>query len=299
MKYLSEALISFLCTNSSQKISLLRGLYKFDVYGAQGGGSKAGKGGYSAGVLNLIEEETVLYVYVGCRGHEIVGGFNGGGTGGRGEQNKKLLRHGGGVGGSSDIRIDPDDLDTRIIVAGGGGGACGDGWSAGGNGRGLTGGKPEQKFPEMSLLDLPNKTYGYAKLLGQSSIDSEDLGSHSGEGDGGGGGGWFGGFASYNNNGGASGGSSFALTYNSTIPQGLIHIYNKNYESVQSGTYAFNPKESYYIFTNVTHQRGVWYGNGWIKISQLQNYEFLLKEITIKCNIIITPTFFSIFLFLS
>ena len=250
MKYLSKALVSFLCTNSSQKISLLRGLYKFDVYGAQGGGSKAGKGGYSTGVLNLIEEETVLYVYVGCRGHELAGGFNGCGTGGRGDQSKKPLRHGGGVGGSSDIRIDPDDLDTRIIVAGGGGGACGDGWSAGGNGRGLTGGKPEQKFPEMSLLDLPNKTYGYAKLLGQSSIDSEDLGSHSGEGDGGGGGGWFGGFANQKleapNNNGGSGGSSYISGFS---------------ESPTSKTK--------YRFTNMNMVQGGHEGDGHISITKL------------------------------
>ena len=305
------------------------GLYNVSLCGASGGiesfdeegetpPDSPSAGGFVNGMIRILKPST-LYAYVGGRGISVEketgtveeGGFNGGGGS---ESIKKLLITGGG---STDIRADINSPFHRIIVAGGGGGSDdvdhdgkveysdiikNDG--KGGAGGGLI---SQSFFVSSSIINGYEATQsnGYSFLNGESG--SKTGSKHPNKYTNpnifhelaGAGGGWFGGFASYNNNGGASGGSSFALTYNSTIPQGLIHIYNKNYESVQSGTYAFNPKESYYIFTNVTHQRGVWYGNGWIKISQLQNYEFLLKEITIKCNIIITPTFFSIFLFLS
>ncbi|EAY10458.1 hypothetical protein TVAG_483680 [Trichomonas vaginalis G3] len=102
--------------------------YKFEVWGAQGGGKDisnhqnsgyGGKGGYSVGYLNLLDPTTV-YVRVGgwSLSGFASGGFNGGGSA-FGEST--YPGHGGG--GGTDIRINEDDIYARVIVAGGGGGA--------------------------------------------------------------------------------------------------------------------------------------------------------------------------------
>jgi len=117
------------------------GVYKLEVWGAQGGGTNTnggnsvnpkigGKGGYSTGNIELTAG-TTLYVYVGGAGVNdnrsndsttvtTKGGFNGGGS--------TITRGAAGSGGgASDIRIKTDSLYARVIVAGGGGGA---GWSS-------------------------------------------------------------------------------------------------------------------------------------------------------------------------
>ena len=114
------------------------GYYKIEAWGAQGGGTNGngGKGGYTSGLIYLTTGET-LYVYVGGKGGEEEketktneGGWNGGGYSGK---NPNVYSFGGG--GATDIRYFsetplPNDLewnstkglDTRIMVAGGGGG---------------------------------------------------------------------------------------------------------------------------------------------------------------------------------
>lgn len=129
-----------------QQITLPKGQYKLECWGAQGGSStyhsvNGGKGGYSSGVYN-INAETTIYVYVGGQGntgsYNVLGGWNGGGavtnsynSGGTGD-------HLGTGGGASDISIvggnctldsnnryirTTSSYNGRIIVAGGGGGA--------------------------------------------------------------------------------------------------------------------------------------------------------------------------------
>ena len=78
-------------TGSVQQITLPRGKYKLQCWGAQGGtsyGSSSGagsKGGYSEGVLTLTEK-TTLYIFVGGQGSRgsstslVNGGWNGGGA---------------------------------------------------------------------------------------------------------------------------------------------------------------------------------------------------------------------------
>ena len=104
----------------------INGLYKIEVWGAQGGTvgeySEGGKGGYTVGQINLSKNET-LDVYVGGKGNysktsSVPGGFNGGGASGYGSDTS-----GGSGGGASDVRRNGADLANRIIVAGGGGGA--------------------------------------------------------------------------------------------------------------------------------------------------------------------------------
>lgn len=108
-------------------ITLPKGRYKLEVWGAAGGNGWAstnylgGKGGYAYGTLNLNSAQS-LYVYSGGKGVGIKqvgsqpGGFNGGGAGGYGR--------GGSGGGASDIRIGANTLENRVIVAGGGGGGA-------------------------------------------------------------------------------------------------------------------------------------------------------------------------------
>lgn len=78
-------------TGSVQQVTLPKGKYKLQCWGAQGGtsyGSSNGagsKGGYSEGVLTLTEK-TTLYVFVGGQGSRgssaslVNGGWNGGGA---------------------------------------------------------------------------------------------------------------------------------------------------------------------------------------------------------------------------
>lgn len=112
--------------NSQGYVVPINGLYKIEVWGAQGGtvGSYAigGKGGYTVGETNLAKN-TTLNIYVGGQGkHEksksVNGGFNGGGASGYGSDTS-----GGSGGGASDVRQGGSTLQNRIIVAGGGGGA--------------------------------------------------------------------------------------------------------------------------------------------------------------------------------
>jgi hypothetical protein len=104
---------------------------KLAVWGAQGGGTKGGKGGYSYGALSVSPEQ-VLYIYVGGAGKQPTGGWNGGGDGGPNAY---------GGGGGTDVRTTANsDYQDRIIVAGGGGGSEGSNKSSGGTGGGNSGG---------------------------------------------------------------------------------------------------------------------------------------------------------------
>ena len=121
-------------TNSDcypQSVLLKPGRYILEVYGASGGDSfyeeseaKGGKGGFSS-MLYETFSPLELFLYIGgegsCEQNEASkGGWNGGGSSTIG---------GCSGGGATDIRLndcewyDEDCLKSRIIVAGGGGGA--------------------------------------------------------------------------------------------------------------------------------------------------------------------------------
>jgi hypothetical protein len=97
------------------------GKYKVEVWGAQGGGSNGGKGGYAVGTINLAAGETIA-VSVGGQGSRGAGGYNGGGGGGSAGQ---VNIRGFGGGGATDVRVGGTGFDKRVIVAGGGGGGSG------------------------------------------------------------------------------------------------------------------------------------------------------------------------------
>lgn len=157
-KYAVGDVFNFDYTGNVQQITLPKGKYKLQCWGAQGGNvtgsySIAGsKGGYSEGVLTLTKT-TTLYVFVGGQGTSytssasqtsttvINGGWNGGGAGVRtarynsGDTDGRSFPRGGG--GATDISTvtsalsyssgrttrDSASLLARCIVAGGGAGA--------------------------------------------------------------------------------------------------------------------------------------------------------------------------------
>ena len=106
-------------SGSQQSLDLNPGKYKLEVWGAQGGSAHpdapGGKGGYSAGLVEFSETQSIQ-IFVGEVGDTLgLGSFNGGGASG--------TNYGTEGGGATDIRIAPYNLENRIIVAGGGGGA--------------------------------------------------------------------------------------------------------------------------------------------------------------------------------
>ncbi len=132
-------------TGTAQCVVLPAGKYKVEAWGAAGmNGSYnhtgiGGYGAYTAGEIQL-STATSFVVFVGSQPTtRPQRGFNGGGIGGT------TYRSGGG-GGATDIRLvnaawdNFNSLKSRIMVAGGGGGASGYGTYGGTTGRGGSGG---------------------------------------------------------------------------------------------------------------------------------------------------------------
>jgi hypothetical protein len=192
--------------------------YKFTLYGAAAGDSyyypsraKGGKGGRVVG-SKTFTASTKLYIFVGQRGGKgymadqngdqsryNYAGWNGGGRGTRG---------GSGGGGCTDIRTSKTNLQSRILVAAGGGG-CGSGGCdrRGGDGGGTNG---------QSASD--NQAYGGTQTAGgKNNCGNGGCYGRFGKGgnfcnandSGGGGCGWWGGSASCSSNRPGAGGSSY------------------------------------------------------------------------------------------
>lgn len=109
------------------------GYWQLEAWGSSGGygnttDTAIGYGGYTKGVI-WLEQGTTLYVYVGQKGQNSAQreiSYNGGAASPIGIDE---THRGGGGGGATDFRLisgawnDPDGLKSRILVAGGGGGA--------------------------------------------------------------------------------------------------------------------------------------------------------------------------------
>lgn len=177
-------ILNFDYTGAVQSITLPKGTYKLECWGAQGGYSSSnsgievgmgGKGGYSVGTITL-NQKTPIYIYAGGVGSisgngKADGGFPNGGS----SWASNTSEGAGGGGGSSDIRIGTDSLHARVIVAGGGGGG-GEDNETGGYGGGETGGTLGSGTPGSQTAPS-----GYFGIGGHTSYDG-----------GGGGGGWYG-----------------------------------------------------------------------------------------------------------
>jgi uncharacterized repeat protein (TIGR02543 family) len=126
---------------------LVEGSYTFELLGAAGGKGynttkSGGAGGKSTGTITNLPKGRPLHIYVGGKGGDTTsssvgaGGWNGGGNGGG---SGSATYKGAGGGGATDIRFGAD-LNTRVIVAGGGGGISGiSGTGGGGGGAGADG----------------------------------------------------------------------------------------------------------------------------------------------------------------
>ena len=202
------------------KVSLPAGAYIFEVWGAQGGTSYGGKGGYSKGLIHLNRQRTA-YIFVGGQGgflNETKGAtkpsFYGGGVGTSAHEEVSTKSASGG-GGAPDIRINNYTLYHRVIVAGGGGGVSfHDEINNGGYGGGAVGGDCDGKGGTQTESPQLNKTepgsFGYGGS--GKSIDSTKSG---------GGGGWYGGSTSRGGKFiGGAGGSGYVLNETSHKPDG-------------------------------------------------------------------------------
>ena len=111
----------FPCINESYKKKLHSGVYKIECWGANGGDSgpyKGGRGAYASGLIYILSD-VHLYIYPGSQGYlDNKTSFNGGGQGTA--HNGVLMPSGGGA---TDVRLKYNDLESRIIVAAGGGAA--------------------------------------------------------------------------------------------------------------------------------------------------------------------------------
>lgn len=189
-------------TSSAYEISLDKGTYFFELWGARGAKQSTNIVAYGAYVSGIIEFKTkiTLYLHVGSYGALTSTNYAYGG-GGPGQQ---------GGGGATDIRLlndsyeNFDGLKSRIIVASGAGAE--DTGELPGAGGGLVG------------LDSKNKNGlgGNQTLGGQSGIPGRfgfgggNPKKTGGDGNGGGGSGYFGGGSSnYSANYAGGGGSSF------------------------------------------------------------------------------------------
>ena len=145
-------------SGSIKSITLPKGTYKLECWGAQGGSYSdtyhGGFGGYSVGTL-LLDSPRTLYLVSGGSGSVknksgyIDGGYNGGG----GAQSSNSRNLAGAGGGATHISLSDGLLSTLsgnkesvLIVAGGGGGSVsifvfssGSERSSGGNGGGSSG----------------------------------------------------------------------------------------------------------------------------------------------------------------
>ena len=272
-------------------ITLPKGTYKLECWGAQGGSYNTtyagGKGGYSYGTLTLTKD-TALYIYVGGQGTStgtsttgsISGGYNGGGNG-YSSSTSYLCSAGGG---GSDIRVGTSNINYRIIVAGGGGGSGSYDTSsrysggAGGGTSGVTGGRYSTSYRAGTggsataagtsyygtTANSTTTSYGTTASFGQGGSG----GSSSGVA--GGGGGWYGG--GYGRRAAGGGGSGYVYT-SSTASN---HPYNGSlgsaYYLTNASTAAGNTSFTDYSGSTVTGHTG----NGAVRITVLSIEKNLL-----------------------
>lgn len=262
-------ILNFNYTGAVQSVTLPKGTYTLECWGAQGGYSSSnsgidvgmgGKGGYSVGTITL-DKKTPIYIYAGGVGSisgngKADGGFPNGGS----SWASSTSEGAGGGGGSSDIRIGTDSLYARVIVAGGGGGG-GEDNETGGYGGGETGGTSGSGTPGSQTAPS-----GYFGIGGHTSYDG-----------GGGGGGWYGAYpaggqttpatgSSESDTSGSPGGSGYVYTSSTAknYPSGCL--LNSSYYLSDAKTIAGNTS-----FTSPTGSSETGHsGNGYCRITVIE-----------------------------
>ena len=234
---------TFSYTGTVQEVTLPAGAYEIEMWGAKGGGSQGGPGGYSKGTFNY--SGGTLYIVVGGAGGtggntaDANGGYNGGGA--RPNPGGATRGSGGGathVSTSSGLLTDPQVRANIVMVAGGGGGGSNKGTGVGGGG-GLIGANSHSNGTAPGQGGT--QTAGGAAGAGTSgSPGTEGQGGASLDMAGAGGGGWYGGGAGGgtiggNTSNGGGGGSGYINNPN------LINAVTL--ESTEAG-YITNPDTS-------------------------------------------------------
>ena len=255
--YKKKRVIDIEYSGTYSVVKLGAGSYKFELWGASGGGdfSHAGKGGYSTCKVH-IKTPTTYYMYVGGQGSESTteyasGGFNGGGKGylGYGEKAKNC-----GGGGSTDIRTSESYNDV-IVVAGGGGGGHARSDGIGGYGGGLTGGNGASpvnlQYQGTGGTQTSGGNYGYYDTY-HGSIGSKGFGADAS--------------GKYYSSSGSGGGSS----YECTGAGGSGFISTSVLGSMKSGNQRF-------LSPNGTNEDGH-YGNGYIRVTPLDVFSCKFRQ---------------------
>ena len=252
------------------------GIYKFECWGASGGGNQGtyGRGGYTGGNM-YVPTGTTYYVYVGQYGGTARTSrgksWNGGGEG---SDEGNYTNRGGGA---TDFRYvngawnNANSLASRFMVAGGGGGGSHHG--DGGHGGGFVGGNGhpwgDLTGPTTCIGKGGTQTAGGAKGAGHTwgdpkpedgSLGTGGGGNHYG---GGGGGGYYGGGGAAVTGGamtGGGGGSSYiaGYTYGNNSCPGLSHYGFTNASMIAGNASMTEPDGS----TSVGHV-----GNGYARIT--------------------------------
>ena len=312
----NTVVLEYPCANSydcsAYEVTLSRGIYKFELYGASGGynsyspstlrntsssscvyndsfvesfagntkcntNNVPGAGGYIAGTIN-IKAKTKIFARVGGKGQRATnevttsGGFNGGGE----AMIYSSPAYSGG--GASDIRIEADDVWHRIIVAGGGGGCDDDGSSISGSGG--AGGYPEAQGywsnGKYNGSHVATQLYGFTFGQGESPKVLENKHENSST------------LTSVNDCGGAGGGwfGGHASRYNNAgAGGGSSFILTKNASipqgniSAHTQLYRFVESKPYafstksqYVMSDVSYANGIRAGHGKIIITFCSSY---------------------------
>ena len=268
-------ILNFDYTGAVQSITLPKGIYKLECWGAQGGNRSqdsasatvtgSGLGGYSIGTLTLTQL-TTCYIYVGGQGGmssstgnvKVEGGFNGGGF----ASHESTGEPGNGGGGATDVRIAQDSLYARIIVAGGGGGS-GEDNETGGYGGGETGGAGSGNTSLTQASQTSGGTNSFGFGLGGNTYNG-----------GAGGGGWYGGASRYSvssystgsDSEGGGGGSGYVYTSSTAknYPSGCL--LNSSYYLTDAQTIAGNTS---FISPSGSSETGH-SGNGYCRITVIE-----------------------------
>ena len=257
------------------------GIYKLEVWGAQGGTYDdiyyGGYGGYSKGTVYL-EKGTTLYTAVGSSGQLstgslVNGGYNGGGNG----YSRSTTYYMSSGGGATHIAKEAGLLstfstkvDNVLLVAGGGGGSgyysTQVGGSPGGSGGGIEGSSPINNCSDCGTTIGGSQTEGGTGRNGTGSFGTAYISTSYGCG---GGGGYYGGSGD-THEWGATGGSGYIG--NPDLIDKVMYCYNcKESDEVNTKTISTTNVSSSPI-SNYAKK-----GNGYAKITYLGTENYTLN----------------------
>ena len=197
------------------------GRYKLETWGAQGGGTQGGFGGYSVGYVSLNKNDT-LYIYIGGTTSNGTGGYNGGGS---------VTGNVYGGGGATHIAKSSgllssliNNINSILIVSAGGGGE-GNGY-AGGSGGGNTGVNGTGDDPGSAGTQTASGTNSGGCGGNTGSFGIGGSGTWGSESLGGGGAGYYGGASGGGKNNNGSGGGGSGYIGNSLLLNKSMYCYN-------------------------------------------------------------------------